>query len=124
MPRGVGASGSRGVVGASGSGAPDLKLTLPKCIPRLQGVVGFAAAGEMVACAWRLLDRHPSLFPKGPRPSVRLAVLLGVAAKLAKADQGTVVKEIWHAFANSKFEPEIRNLEIEVVNVWAKDGLV
>ena len=82
----------------------------------MNAVVGEESAAEMLACALRILNRYPKLFVETREPfSVRLAVLVGIAAKLAKTDQGTT-RQVWRALSKSHLEPKIRALEVKVVN--------
>ena len=110
-------------VGESGCGSGELKTLLPKCMPRLVKVAGRAEASDIMASAWRFLDRYPKVLQTKDAPSVRMAVLLGVAAKLTQRSDAINVVKVWHAFACKSSEPRIRSLEVEVVSAFGHEGL-
>ena len=110
-------------VGESGCGSEDLKTLLPKCLPRLVQVAGHACACEMLSSAWRFLDRYGQVLQTSDAPSVRLAVLLGVAAKLTQHSDVVKVERVWRAVAHKSMESRIRSLEVQVVNAFGREGL-
>lgn len=112
-----------GDVGASGCGTHELKRLLPRCLPMLNKLCGDAAAAEMLACAWRFVDRYPNLFKTGTLPAVQVAVVFGVAAKLTQSSDTVPTKKIWAALAKPNLEPQIRELEAKVVHAFGRADL-
>ena len=84
----------------------------------------------MLAAAWRFLDRYLEVFQTQDSTAVKLAVLFGVAAKLTqnmdlnddRTDEPFVLR-VWHVLAHKDLEPQIRTLELTVVNAFGKAGL-
>ena len=110
-------------VGESGCVSGQLKTSLPNCLPRLVKVAGHARACDIMASAWRFLDRYPQVLQTSDALAVRLAVLLGVAAKLTQQSNAIDVVKVWHAFAPKSLEPRVRSLEVELVNAFGREGL-
>ena len=87
----------------------------------LRAFFGDAGALETMACAIRILDVVDMKQWKNRR-AVKLAVVVGMAAKLsATPSDEQHVRKLWAKFAgDSSLLHEVRKLEKEVVMAWAK----
>ena len=100
--------------------AGGLKDSLMRGHKNLRALYGDAAALETMACAIRILDVVDMSQWKN-RKAVKVAVLLGMAAKLipTPSDEQHVI-ELWAKFAGKSSEPEVRKLEKDVFMAWAR----
>ena len=87
----------------------------------LRALYGDAGALETMACAIRILDVVDMKQWKNRR-AVKLAVVVGMAAKLsATPSDEQHVRKLWAKFAgDSSLLHEVRKLEKDVVMAWAK----
>ena len=86
----------------------------------LRALYGDAGALETMACAIRILDVVDMKQWKNRR-AVKLAVVVGMAAKLiATPSDEQRVRKLWAKFAGDSSEHEVRKLEKEVLMAWAR----
>ena len=86
----------------------------------LQALYGHAAAWETMASAIRFLEVVDMNQWKNRR-AVKLAVVVGMAAKLiAPPSDEQDVRKLWAKFAGGSAEREVRKLEKEVFMAWAR----
>ena len=97
-----------------------LRNSLTRANPHLRALYGDAGALETMACAIRILDVVDMKQWKNRR-AVKLAVVVGMAAKLsATPSDEQHVRKLWAKFAGDSSEHEVRKLEKEVFMAWAR----
>ena len=85
----------------------------------MRALYGDAGALETMACAIRILDVVDMKQWK-IRRAVKLAVVVGMAAKLSATPSFELhVSKLWAKFAGASSEHEVRKLEKEVFMAWA-----
>ena len=97
-----------------------LRDSLMRVNQHLRALYGDAGALETMACAIRILDVVDMKQWKNRR-AVKLAVVVGMAAKLfATPSDGQHVRKLWARFAGDSSQHEVRKLEKEVLMAWAR----
>ena len=97
-----------------------MRNSLTRENPHLRALYGDAGALETMACAIRILDVVDMKQWKNRR-AVKLAVVVGMAAKLfATPSDGQHVRKLWARFAGDSSQHEVRKLEKEVLMAWAR----
>ena len=98
---------------------------IDKASQPLRESYGDAGCMEVLAASFRILDVGESgLMSLRGSLAVKLAALLGVAAKLTQAsdDRQHIVK-LWASIAGEASEQHVRNMETKVISLWVKPCL-
>lgn len=109
--------------GKDGVSQAALRGRLVNCADCLREIYGDAGGFETLAGGLRILDKVSVATWKGD-DTVKVAAILGLAAKLTQTPEDTNhVRTLWAKIAGKHRERPVRDLEKKVFMAWARDSL-